>query len=535
MSEPASVALARHRAIFLSLVTRAENRLRQRRYDDAAAFAQVAAAYAWHNHSGFFASSRLERVVEDIARAAVPGVPSRRDGRSRDGEWPQRIAHVLTESLEVGGHTRLAWRWIQRDDGRSHSVLLTRPRPTIPEPLDTSVQASGGQVLTLDGGQRAVRRAHQLRQHLAEVDLAILHVHPSDVVANLALAPHYGRPPVILVNHADHVFWLGTQAADVFCHIRASGRAVAEERRGIQPGRSAILPIPLDPPRSSVSRRQARQALGCDDETVVLLTVASAYKYEAIDGLGFLDLVTPAILGNTNVTLLAVGPQADGDWRLAAAKSGGRIRALGQRSQLEPLYRAADVYLDSYPMASLTSFTEAGSWGLPLVSFCTHPGAEVLCSDEPPGRVAVRVGDPVEYRRQVSLLVGDLERRRRLGQLTRAAIDDLHGPAAWAATLAALYGRMSDLQDLAPRTEGRGIGVPGALDDRLCRMNWRPLGLQPALREGFDLLSPPLKLAAWSVLGLDRAARLGFRTDVQRHWLEYRLLRAGGRYDRRSA
>ena len=62
-------------------------------------------------------------------------------------------------------------------------------------------------------------------------DLVVLHVHNNDVVPFLALAGMgRRRPPVVFVDHADHLFWLGARFADLIVNTRLSGHRLAARR-----------------------------------------------------------------------------------------------------------------------------------------------------------------------------------------------------------------------------------------------------------------------------------------------------------------
>ncbi len=75
--------------------------------------------------------------------------------------------------------------------------------------------------------------------------MVVLHVHPFDVTRPImAFSAWPDRPPTILMNHADHAFWLGVSCSDVVATIRPAAAALATERRGVDPDRVVELPIP---------------------------------------------------------------------------------------------------------------------------------------------------------------------------------------------------------------------------------------------------------------------------------------------------
>ena len=50
-------------------------------------------------------------------------------------------------------------------------------------------------------------------------------------------------PPVALLNHADHIFWLGSTISDLIINQRDIGKVLSEERRFAR--HNTVLPIPL--------------------------------------------------------------------------------------------------------------------------------------------------------------------------------------------------------------------------------------------------------------------------------------------------
>jgi hypothetical protein len=424
---------------FCNLVERAEQLFAEGKHSAAAAYCQIAAHYASQNHGGVFVSPRLERLVVDIASQALePGYKSGQEVYDSS----KRVLHVLTQAFEVGGHTRMVSRWIANDRERTHSVVLTRQGELrVPEMLEDAVSTVGGILYRLDNRMGGLlSRARGLRELAGKVDRVVLHTHPYDVVPAIALADH-SLPPVILVNHADHLFWLGSMVADVIAHIRTSGMALSVARRGIQKARCKVLPIPLTGPSRSRSREVAKQALGLRDSDVVLLSVASHYKYLAVNGMAFTDVILPLLERNKNVVLLVVGPESGDKWAATSAKVGGRFRVCGRQQNPSPFFEAADVYLDTFPFASLTSLLEAGSYGLPIVSYCPHAAqAEVFCSDD----IAIdgelfQATDLQSYYARLSSLIEHPEHRLELGQAIQEAILRVHAGKGWLDALESVY------------------------------------------------------------------------------------------------
>lgn len=394
---------------------------------------QVAAHFGWMNHPGVLASPQLEQSLAKVS-STVPSPPHRPTKRGL-------VVHVLTQAQWSGGHTRLAWRWIEADRRPASVVLTEQGWQPIPTPLLAATGAAGGVVVDLGARPGSlIERARRLRVALASADIIVLHVHPFEVVALLALAEWPDRPPVVFMNHADHVFWLGSTTSDAVAHFRQTGATTSRAYRGIAESRSAMLPLPVVVPESTNRRQTVRARLGVADEDVLVLSAAAPYKFEPLGGLDYLEVAFAAVRAHPRLRVIIVGPDSDGRWRRASDACDGRIRAVGRRPDLPDYFAAADIYLDSMPVASITSLLEAGLHGLPLVAPAPTPGVEILSSDAPGlDDVLMRGATMADL---VSLLVdlaGDAGQRRQIGRRSRDAIAAVSQGDAWGRALGHVY------------------------------------------------------------------------------------------------
>ncbi len=435
-----------HFEVFGGLLQASEDFGERREFVAAAAYAQMAAHYAYWNHGGLWASSRLEAVLAKVGRTLPVGRESNSVARPGRNETPRRILHVMTAAYAIGGHTRMIWRWIQQDRGRSHSLIITQQGSApVPSQLIRAVNDSGGRVHFADNKIGGVLSwARLLREIALQYDQLVLHVHPHDVVPIIAFSQKDGRPPLIYVNHADHVFWLGVSISDVVAHLRESSLQISTARRGIQGERCAIIPVPLNHIARTMSRTEAKRQLGLPEDATVLFSIADAYKFEPILGeTSFVDALLPVLRSYQNTWLVVVGPDNAGQWKNASRESHGRIRTYGRRSDGAAFYQAADIYLDPFPFASTTSFLEAGSYELPLVSFCPFGGeARVLGGDSPElTETIVRTKSLAQYRAEIGKLIENRDLRLQLGEKTQRFILGAHVGEGWVQSLDRLHAR----------------------------------------------------------------------------------------------
>lgn len=371
--DPASVnRIFSNHARFAAEVDKAEAHLSAGRLDEAILHANLAANIGAHTHTGTFASHRLEKLIHAIA-AAIPD-PAPKFERKRTAGGIQRVLHIGTEVVPVGGLTRMISRWMDADSGRINSFAVTRQRHAIPAHLVKAVERSGGDLHRLNtrvGSQLDwVKRLREIgRSH----DLIVLHIHCEDLIPLIAFANGEKFPPVLLLNHADHLFWLGPSVSHAVLSLREAAHDITVNRRGLPQERSLYLPTLVDAVKRRMTREQAREALQLEPDAQLIISVARGAKYRTIDGVPYADRFIDVLKANPKARVLVIGSGMPDDWKRANAETGGRILGLPEQPDVAKYFEAADIYVDSYPFSSSTSLMEAAGYGLPLLTLYTLP------------------------------------------------------------------------------------------------------------------------------------------------------------------
>jgi hypothetical protein len=443
---------------FCDLLTLGEERFARGHYPAAAALANVAARYAFPGRVGLFGSPRLENLLVALGKQ-VPTIAAPRPQKSR--KRARNVLHILSYGRPIGGDCRYAWRWIQQDSASRHSVAITTQADVkgiyeIPHILKEAVKSSGGFLRVLRAPTtRQLEQASELRMLCQGMDVIVLHIFPYDIIPVLALAAGCDASKIVFVNHSDHTFWIGSSVAHCIIHLRTQSAQFLKKRRGIDPTQSAFLPTPVVNSAMPVERTQAKLALGYDPNTVLLLTIASPFKYSSASQVTFLDLVVPVLTKFPQAVLLAVGPSLEGAWRSASNVTNGRIVPVGARWDNHLLYSAADAYLDSVPFSSITSLLEAGSYGVPLLGLRpANPELHLLGPGAPGIDNAMELANDAEsYQVRLTDLIEDANFRALSGQRLRSSIQSLHGGSSWAKALNGIY------QKLDQTTESRCLAA----------------------------------------------------------------------------
>jgi hypothetical protein len=303
----------------------------------------------------------------------------------------------------------------------------------LPEDLVSSIASSGGNYWSLAAfSSNLLTRSFFLRQLSKNwADVVVLHVHPSDAIPIVAFGVAEG-PPVIILNHADHAFWLGASVADAVANLRPSGQKITLGRRGIK--NSKILPLPILKADPASDYEVARKQLRIKKDKIVLLSVGDQFKYTLFDGYDFVSIMERLLRRNPNVVLFAIGPRQDKRWAEASARVGGRIKAMGRLSwsELHAFYACADIYVEGFPVGGLTAMLEAGVRGIPIVGL-RIPEAPILngADDIAIEKFDLHVPSLEAFTTSLESMIAQPSLRSQKTIQVKQSIERIHFPPGW--------------------------------------------------------------------------------------------------------
>jgi hypothetical protein len=264
----------------------------------------------------------------------------------------------------------------------------------------------------------------------------VLHHGSFDVVPTVALAVH-DCPPVAVLNHADHLFWLGSSVTDMVINLRTAGSRHTAKQRFVSC--NTVLPIPLANPVGKASRRDARRSLGLPEDQLVLLSVGRAEKYRPCGPYDFVATAGKILDRQRDAHLYVVGESTAEIAPYLRCAAHERLHFVG--SMEDPsLYRAAaDVYLESFPFGSQTALLEASLAGLPVVPAYAPLFPLLVANDDAVQDLLPNAHNEQEYVRRVEQLIQRPEQRRELGETLRKRLLIDHVGEGWLDRLAAMY------------------------------------------------------------------------------------------------
>jgi hypothetical protein len=336
---------------------------RHRNLDPARVVDEVerVANFAWQQHPGVFADGRVENVLLDFNDEVAKAEPSCMEVDCFAGRHRPRMLHVASEIYQVGGHSRVLAKWIDRDLASNHCVILTRqPGETSPL-LAATCHQRGVKIISLPRSTSKLGRAATIRHLAKQADRVVLHHHPDDAIPILAFA-NKGGPPVAYFNHAHFWFSLGGTVADITLNTMPFFLRLTERFRF--PRATALLSgvsgnreyIPYD-------KDQAKRDLGLDPDIPVLLTIGTEHYFRPGYGYDFFATLQKVLAACGTLQVLVVGVSSQADFVPQAVVRNKRVRFFGPVADPVPYYHAADVCLESFPMSSLGAFGEAVAYG----------------------------------------------------------------------------------------------------------------------------------------------------------------------------
>ena len=427
----------------------------------------LAADFAANFHPGRFADGAIENlaleigtelgaIVRDDGGFAFP--TTRQDGR-------RRVLHVASEVFGIGGHTRMLCHWVRMDRSSCHSVVIVNQGDNpIPSWLPEAVQSNGGNLVVFQQGSHLCQKALWLREMARRsADLVVLHHIWYDVVPTVAFAVQ-DCPPVAVLNHADHLFWLGSSVTDIVINLRAVGSEHTAERRYVP--RNTVIPIPLLNTCDKMSRRKARRALGIGVDQIMLLSVGRDIKYRPCGTYDFVATANNILDRHPGAHMYVVGESAAGIAPYLRSVVHDRLHFVGCVED-PSLYRAAaDVYLESFPFGSQTALLEAALGGLPVVPAYAPLSPLLVANDDAVKDLLTNPKNEQEYVELVELLIRQPEQRAVLGEALKKRLLVDHVGEGWLGRLTNLYqetDRLSHCPRPIPRsacsTEETDIGL----------------------------------------------------------------------------
>lgn len=244
------------------------------------------------------------------------------------------------------------------------------------------------------------------------------------------------------INLTDHAFWLGTSCTDYSLEFREYGRTLSSTRRGLPVDR-----IILNPYYPVVDDNRKDALPDQRPEDTIIFTGGAYYKMYGRGGY-FFDLIGKLLDDHEDVVVWIAG---NGRAKLIEEKlqryiQDGRIKLIGNRKDINAVFKACDIYLSTYPfcgglMAQLSAMHER-----PILSFTSNDLAtnrleDIIGTSETPEITTTDVGT---FKQIASELIENREKRTQRARAVKAA---MHNRADFEARVFNILSRPEVLHD----------------------------------------------------------------------------------------
>jgi hypothetical protein len=325
------------------------------------------AKYYFIRETGRYSDELLEKEIIKISKSIKFNPECK--------EVPDTTLHVLSHAEFSGGHNRLVKNWIEFDESRKHSIIITKQYKTpIPDFLIESVEKSGGQIYNLVNDNR-MKKAKQLLDIASRYEKIIIHSHPDDVTPLLAFANPNWSKPIYVLNQANYAFNIWVSIADMVLDLSKSDRQISMRYRGCS--RSKILQIPIEEHeankdyRNELQKRQTFNKYSLPYDCKVITSMAADYKYTPVSSYNFQDFVKHVVNNYSDVYFVIIGGDYKKNvWRKLMKETNGRVKVLGElpKDLVDEILNITDLYIDSFPICSYTCVLQAIDKGIPSSS-----------------------------------------------------------------------------------------------------------------------------------------------------------------------
>lgn len=233
---------------------------------------------------------------------------------------------------------------------------------------------------------------------------AFLHLAPWDVLA-VSVWSMFGNVEKYFIDLTDHAFWLGKSCSDYFIGFRDYGFSIATDFRGIDSQR--LLKQPYYPILNKSNFEGFPVSL---EAKTIIFSGASYYKIYGENN-AFLNILKRIVEDNPDAVVLFAGSGNDRPFRKFIKQNGlaGRIVLIGNRKDINEVFKRCDIYLNTYPVIGGLMSQYAVANGKPIIGYTTDDipcnFSEGLFDQSLPNKSTFT--DLDEFHREINLLVKD--------------------------------------------------------------------------------------------------------------------------------
>lgn len=336
-----------------------KNSLREKNLDSKLEKIRLCGAWAVNFHTGLFSDEEIEKSLIDISQSIPSNTVEYKKGT---------VLHVMTKVSEYGGHTRYINNWLKSSQQINSICFTEYKKDQLPSFLSETLNENTISTYFLKGKSLMLKASH-LREIASKYEYIVLSTGPNDILPILAFGHKSFQRPIIFLNHADHLYWLGFSVADMIVELSNDGVQFTKKHRG-NIDTSYVLPIPIHPCIKKTDEHFLDK-LGIDKNDKIVVSMASSHKYNNSADEHFSKLCQSIVEENLNTYCIIIGPSPDElIWKKIYQKTAGHVIAVGilRKEEVQSIIKYTNLYIDSFPYRSYTSFLEFAVCGVPSIT-----------------------------------------------------------------------------------------------------------------------------------------------------------------------
>lgn len=329
-------------AIFERLKSEAVKYADAGKFEDAIGYIRLAAQWAYCLNFKYY-DAGLESLIKRIARICLPQI--------KINSEKNKFVFINTEGHDNRGLTQQYLRAIMAQNTEILYISVEGYNSS----EDTDIQYelnSYGKATTLYGAQLGKDNISKSKGIIEAIknynpEKIILHLMPWDTVSLLAIGSIDG-PLKYNINLTDHAFWLGASFIDYNFEFRPFGRTISIEKREMKDRNLLHLPYyPVFPKVATGFKGFPELPERC----IKIFTGGSFYKM--LDNEGTFFRIMDSLLSiSPYVFILIAGSGSMGTMRknIEVLHNKNRILYIGDRKDINEVFRHCDIFLDTYPI-----------------------------------------------------------------------------------------------------------------------------------------------------------------------------------------
>jgi glycosyltransferase involved in cell wall biosynthesis len=362
-----------------------------------------------------------------------------------------RVLHALAR-LSVGGINSMTLAKLRSKQVEHHVVVVTDHRLRLAEYEAEGVTPEWlghtSWLMTPRTLLRAVRTVRRLRPDVIEVNF------PLDALL-FGIAARVTRVPLVMVVHTTQeksrswraMVRLPLHTARIVVAVSEAGRDYCTTVLKVPAEKVQVVSAGVDTERFTPADdiAAARRAVDLPPDGPVLISVGRLERWKGTDAI--ISMVDEVRSAHPDVVLLVAGDGPDLEPMREQAEAAGislNVRFLGNRTDVEALMRAADLFVSTSPRESFSMVaTEAMASGLPVVGL-DLPALAVASVDGPVGEL---VDTAAALPAVIDAYLADPDRLREEGKRARRAAENHFSLAVAAEAMDRIYATAAGRSD----------------------------------------------------------------------------------------